>query len=124
MIDIRSWVLQAERINEDDEYTYANLARDLVDGLGWTAAVELAAALRGHVYGQPGGHPLHQDVKPLYDRLGWQQSALVAAWFRDSRNWPSSNPPPRKRPGGWPIAHHRPPGVTRRPANPENQEVP
>jgi hypothetical protein len=89
VIDVKSWALQAERIQEDDGYTYADLARDLVDGLGWTAAVDVAAALRGHVYGWPGDHALHNEVRPLYDRLGWEQAALLTAWFRDSRNRPT-----------------------------------
>lgn len=88
-VDVKHWLRQAERIREHDAYTYESLARDMVSRLGWTAGVDLAAALRGHVYGWPGGHPLHATVKPLYDRLGWQQSALVACWFRDARNRPT-----------------------------------
>ena len=83
------WVSRAERIRDGDGYTYAELARDLVDGLGWTAAADVACAIRGHVYGWPGDHTLHATVKPLYDRLGWQQAALVACWFRDARNRPT-----------------------------------
>lgn len=105
------WVSRAERIRDGDGYTYANLARDLVDGLGWTAALDVATALRGHVYGWPGEHSLHQDVRPLYDRLGWQQSALVACWFRDARNRPG------RRPGGWPAAAPAP-------STPERSESP
>lgn len=88
MIDTKHWLRQAERIGGDDEYTYASLARDLVDTLGWTAAADIACAVRGHVYGSPGDHALHTAVKPLYDGLGWEQSALLASWFRDARNRP------------------------------------
>ncbi|MCX4858948.1 hypothetical protein [Streptomyces canus] len=89
MTDLKPWIGRAERIRDGDGYTYESLARDMAAGLGWTAAVDLAAALRGHVYGSPGGHPLHQDVRPLYDRLGWEQAALLAAWFRDVSNRPT-----------------------------------
>ncbi|USQ86975.1 hypothetical protein NFX46_26630 [Streptomyces phaeoluteigriseus] len=88
-IDVKRWTSRADRIREDDGYTYESLARDLAGQLGWTTAVDLATALRGHVYGWSGGHPLHQDVKPLYDRLGWEQAALVAAWFRNANNQPT-----------------------------------
>ncbi|MDX3279095.1 hypothetical protein [Streptomyces scabiei] len=89
MIDIRSWVLQAERIQEDDEYAYADFAADLADQLGWTRALDVATALRSYVYGQPGGSELHQAVEPLYRRLGWEQAALLTAWFRDANNRPT-----------------------------------
>lgn len=102
MIDVKHWLRQAQRLDEDDAYTYAHLAHDLVARLGWMAAVDVAAALRAHVYGWPGGHPLHQDVRPLYARLGWEQAALVCAWFRNARNRPDGRP--KKRPGGWPAA--------------------
>jgi hypothetical protein len=92
VIDIASWVSRAERIRDGDGYTYSDLARDLVDVLGWTAAVQVAAALRGHVYGWPGEHPLHATVQPIYARLGWEQTALLACWFRDSRNFPQTTP--------------------------------
>ncbi|MER7574906.1 hypothetical protein [Streptomyces sp. NPDC126514] len=86
MTGFERWTSRADRIRDGDGYTYEDLARDMVDGLGWTAALDIATALRGHVYGWSGGHCLHQDVKPLYDRLGWEQAALLTAWFRDSRN--------------------------------------
>ncbi|MET7775369.1 hypothetical protein ABZU94_13900 [Streptomyces mirabilis] len=92
MIDMKPWVSRAERIRDSDGYTYADLARALVDGLGWTAAVNVATGLRGHVYGWPGGGELHTEVRPLYNRLGWEQAALLASWFRDSRNWPNRHP--------------------------------
>lgn len=107
MTGIERWTSRAERIRDGDGYTYADLAHDMVNALGWTAAVDLATALRGHVYGWPGEHSLHQEVKPLYDRLGWQQSALVACWFRDARNRPGARPkerPSGRQPGGWPVA--------------------
>ncbi|QFZ74007.1 hypothetical protein GFH48_12795 [Streptomyces fagopyri] len=88
MTGMERWTSRADRIRDGGGYTYASLARDLVDGLGWTAAVDLAAALRHHVYGQPGSHPLHVSVKPLYDRLGWEQAALLTSWFRNARNRP------------------------------------
>jgi len=88
-MDVERWLRQADRVRTGDEYTYADLARDLVHELGWPAALDVATALRAHVYGQPDGHPLHQDVKALYDRLGWEQAALVACWFRDVNNRPT-----------------------------------
>ncbi|MET7651556.1 hypothetical protein [Streptomyces sp. NPDC005486] len=87
-MDVKHWIKQAARVRQGDGYTYSDLARDLVDALGWTAAVHAAAALRGHVYGWPAEHPLHATVQPIYDRLGWEQAALLTAWFRDSRNFP------------------------------------
>lgn len=88
MTSFERWVNRADRIRDGDGYTYEDLARDMVDALGWTAAVDVAAAVRGHVYGWSGGHPLHASVKPLYNRLGWVQAALFASWFRDARNFP------------------------------------
>lgn len=99
-MDMKHWLKQADRISAADDYTYKSLAADLAQGLGWTDALDVATALRGHVYGWPGTHALHQAVKPLYDRLGWEQSALLAAWFRDARNRPGSRH--RRRAGGWP----------------------
>lgn len=90
MIDVKGWVLQAERIQEDDEYDYADFAADLVDQLGWTRALDVATALRSYVYGQPGSSDLHTAVRPLYNALGWQQAALVACWFRDANNRPDT----------------------------------
>lgn len=88
----------AERVRDDGSYTYEHFARDLVQRLSWTGAVDVATALRSHVYGSPGRSELQTDVRPIYDRLGWDQAALLASWFRDSRNWP------QKRSRGWPIA--------------------
>ncbi|MFG2473533.1 hypothetical protein [Streptomyces fagopyri] len=104
MIDIKHWTKQATRIGQDHEYTHASLARDLVHTLGWTTATDIACALRSYVYGSPGRTELHTVVRPLYDVLGWQQSALVACWFRDASNRPGTKKPPQKRPGGWPTA--------------------
>jgi hypothetical protein len=107
VIDVKSWALQAERIHEDDEYDYADFAADLVDQLGRTRALDVATALRSYVYGQPGSSDLHKAIEPLYRRLGWQQSALVACWFRDARNRPGARPqerPSGRRPGGWPAS--------------------
>lgn len=86
MIDVKHWLRQAQRIDADDEYTYVDFARDLVDCLGWTTALNVATALRGYVYGWSGGSELHTAVRPIYEALGWEQSALVACWFRDARN--------------------------------------
>lgn len=106
-VDVKHWLRQAERIREDDAYTYESFAAGLVDQLGWTRALDVATALRSYVYGQPGGSDLHKAVEPLYRRLGWQQAALVACWFRDARNRPDTRPqkrPSGRRPGGWPVA--------------------
>lgn len=104
MIDIKHWTNQADRIGIDSEYTYESLALDLVDRLGWTTAVDLAAAIRGHVYGTPSYSQLHTDARPIYDALGWEQAALLAAWFRDSRNWPGRKRTGQRLTGGWPAA--------------------
>lgn len=93
MTGVERWTSRAERIRDGDSYTYESLARDMVGALGWTAAVDLAAAVRSHVYSGSGGHSLHRDVKPLYEALGWEQAALLAAWFRDARNWPGTRRP-------------------------------
>lgn len=99
MTDIQRWVSRADRIRDGDGYTYESLALDLVDQLGWTRAVDVATGLRAHVYGWPGRSELHTAVRPIYQALGWEQSALVCAWFRDARNWPGT----KKRPRGWPV---------------------
>ncbi|MEU5112015.1 hypothetical protein AB0G64_10980 [Streptomyces longwoodensis] len=44
--------------------------------------------MRGYVYGQPNPGPYREDAEALFTRLGWEQAALLASWFRDSRNWP------------------------------------
>ncbi|MFJ8349728.1 hypothetical protein ACIQ9J_25870 [Streptomyces sp. NPDC094153] len=89
-MDIKPWLALADRVRADSAYGYADFARDLVGQLTWRGAVDVATALRGHVYGHPGGNELHKAVEPLYRRLGWQQSALIACWFRDARNWPAT----------------------------------
>lgn len=110
-MSVERWFSRAERIRDSDGYTYTDFARNLVDALGWTAAADIATALRGHVYGWTGGHALHAAVRPLYDRLGWEQSALVCAWFRNLNNRP------RKRAPGWP-------GPMPVPSTPERSESP
>ncbi|MEV6833601.1 hypothetical protein AB0N17_03560 [Streptomyces sp. NPDC051133] len=97
-MDVKHWITQAERLRTEDAYTYQHFARDLTRQLTWTGAVDVATALRGHVYGWTGSHPLHKEIEPLYTRLGWEQAALIAAWFRNERNRP------QRRPGGWPAA--------------------
>ncbi|MFE2530413.1 hypothetical protein [Streptomyces sp. NPDC059371] len=106
-MDITHWTQQAKRISYEDAYTYRQLAQDLTRQLTWTGATDVATALRGHVYGWTSSHPLHKDVKPLYDALGWEQAALIAAWFRNL-----DNKPQRRRPGGWPTTS----SVTKEPA--------
>ena len=91
-MDIKPWLALADRVRESDGYTHADLSRDLALQLTWHGAVDVATALRSHVYGQPGHSELHEAVKPLYARLGWEQSALVAAWFRNLDNRPQANP--------------------------------
>lgn len=88
MTNIERWVSRADRIRDGDGYTYADLAQDMADTLGWTTAVDVAAAIRSHVYSWPGEHGLHATVRPLYDRLGWEQAALLTSWFRNARNRP------------------------------------
>ncbi|SMF64543.1 hypothetical protein [Streptomyces sp. Amel2xC10] len=99
-MDNKNWLTLADRVRADsDDYSHAELARDLARQLTWHGAIDIATALRSFVYGQPGGSELHKTVEPLYRRLGWEQSALVACWFRDARNQPG-----QRRPGGWPVA--------------------
>lgn len=101
-MNIQSLIPLAERVLNDAAYTYEHFALDLIQQLAWTGAVDVATALRSHVYGSSGRSELHAGARALYDRLGWQQSALVACWFRDCRNWPNTSKPPRKRPSGRP----------------------
>lgn len=101
-MDTKHWLTLADRVRAEGAYGYADFARDLVRQLAWHGALDVATALRSYVYGQPGGSELHKAVEPIYQRLGWQQSALVACWFRDARNWPGARP--GRRPGGWPTA--------------------
>lgn len=119
-MDTKHWLTLADRLRAEGAYDYAEFARDLAAQLTWPGALDVATALRSFVYGQPGGSDLQRVVEPLYRRLGWQQSALVACWFRDSRNWPSAQhkkrpdgspaaerlelPTSGRRPGGWPTA--------------------
>jgi hypothetical protein len=106
-MDTKRWLTLADQVREGGDYTHADLARDLASQLTWHGAVDVATALRSYVYGQPGSSDLHKDVEPLYRRLGWQQSALVACWFRDSRNWPQQQP--KRRAPGWPGPMPAPP---------------
>ncbi|MFD9651731.1 hypothetical protein [Streptomyces mirabilis] len=64
----------------------------LIEQHGWDRAVQIATAVRGHVYSQPNAGPYRDDAEGIYNRLGWEQAALLAAWFRDSRNWPKKRP--------------------------------
>ncbi|MEH0587401.1 hypothetical protein QA942_26275 [Streptomyces sp. B21-106] len=85
---------------------YRTLAAALVGEHGWDRATLIATAVRGYVYGRPDPGPHREDAEALYRQLGWEQSALLTAWFRDSRNWPNNQPKPRtsgRRPGGWPA---------------------
>lgn len=89
-MDTKRWLTLADRVRADgDDYSHADLAQDLAQQLTWLGALDVATALRSFVYGQPGGSDLHKAVEPLYRRLGWQQSALVACWFRDANNRPT-----------------------------------
>ncbi|MEW2272183.1 hypothetical protein [Streptomyces griseofuscus] len=67
---------------------YQALAAVLIEEHGWGRAVLIATAVRGYVYGQPNPGPHRDEAEKLYARLGWEQAALLAAWFRDARNWP------------------------------------
>ncbi|MFF7754372.1 hypothetical protein ACFZCP_35235 [Streptomyces sp. NPDC007971] len=64
------------------------VAAALIKQHGWDRAIFVATAVRGYVYGQPNPGPHRDEAEKLYGQLGWEQSALLAAWFRDSRNWP------------------------------------
>lgn len=89
-MDMKPWLERADRVGAEDAYGYADLARDLAQQLTWRGALDVATALRSYVYGQPGSSELHKAVEPLYRRLGWQQSALIACWFRDANNRPTA----------------------------------
>ncbi|MEU0069546.1 hypothetical protein ABZ027_08375 [Streptomyces sp. NPDC006332] len=67
------------------------VAAALVEEHGWTRATLIATAVRGHVYDRPDPGPYRDEAETLYRRLGWEQAALLAAWFRDSRNWPTTS---------------------------------
>lgn len=103
-MDIKPWLERADHVRAEGDYSHAELARDLARQLTWHGALDVATALRSFVYGQPGGSDLHKAVEPLYRRLGWEQAALLTAWFRDSRNWPGPKRTGRRLPGGWPVA--------------------
>lgn len=100
-MDTKHWLSLADRVRAEGAYGYADFARDLARQLTWPGALDVATALRSFVYGQPGGTDLHTAVRPLYERLGWEQAALLAAWFRDARNFPARKAPQRR--GGWPT---------------------
>jgi len=118
--DLKPWIKRAANLDRDDTTPYATFSQDLVSALGWTAATDIATAIRSHVYGTPEHSDLHAAVRPIYDALGWQQSALVACWFRDHRNRADERtkqhtgrqpvaarlelPTSGRRPGGWPVA--------------------
>lgn len=88
-MDMRPWLERADRVRAQGTYGHADFARDLARQLTWHGALDVAAALRSYVYGQPGGSDLHKAVEPVYRRLGWEQAALVACWFRDANNRPT-----------------------------------
>lgn len=86
---------------------YQTLADTLIEERGWDHAVFLVTAVRGYVYGSPNPGPYRDEAEAIYKRLGWEQSALLASWFRDARNRPDTRPkkrPSGRRPGGWPAA--------------------
>jgi hypothetical protein len=85
----------------DERASFKAVAGALIEQHGWQRAVLIATAVRGYVYDQPAPGPYREDAQQIYDRLGWEQAALLAAWFRDSRNWPAK-PAPKKRASGWP----------------------
>lgn len=69
---------------------YRTVAAALVEDRGWDRAVQLATAVRGYVYGSPNPGPYRDEAETIYKRLGWEQAALLAAWFRDFRNHPQT----------------------------------
>ncbi|MFD5227421.1 hypothetical protein ACFWJ5_02540 [Streptomyces qaidamensis] len=74
-------------LNAEREF-FRRIAAALVEQHGWDRAVLIATAVRGYVYDRPEPGPYRDDAEKIYDRLGWEQAALLASWFRDSRNWP------------------------------------
>lgn len=82
----------------DEPDSFRAVAALLVEHHGWDRATFIATAVRGYVYSQPNPGPYRDDAESIYNRLGWEQAALLAAWFRDSRNWP------QERSGRRPVA--------------------
>lgn len=86
---IDRWLPQVEQIREEaGGYTFECLAVAMILELGWCAAAKTAEALepyiRGWGYKEEG---LQADVAPLYNLLGWEQSALLHAWFDNLDNY-------------------------------------
>ncbi|MGA5371411.1 hypothetical protein ACPCSD_10065 [Streptomyces griseoincarnatus] len=74
----------------DKPSLYQALAAGLVDKYGWDRATFIATAVRGYVYGQPNPGPYRNEAEAIYKRLGWEQAALLAAWFRNLNNRPDN----------------------------------
>lgn len=72
----------------DGRDLFRAVATALIEQHGWARAALIATAVRGYVYDRPDPGPYRDDAQQIYDRLGWEQAALLASWFRDSRNWP------------------------------------
>lgn len=86
--DIEPWLAEAARIREQDGgYTFESLAVAMVLKLGWGPAAEIADALEGHVRSWWVEPHLAATTTPLYELLGWEQSALLRAWFSNLENY-------------------------------------
>ena len=86
--DIEPWLTEAARIREEaGGYTFESLAVAMVLKVGWGPAAQIADALKRHVRGwwiEPGPA---STVAPLFDLLGWEQAALLHAWFEHLENY-------------------------------------
>ena len=70
--------------DEDAVDLYESLSCDLCHRWGWEPAAALADKIRLAAEGLGAGSA---DGERLYGLLGWQQAALLAAWFKDLRNY-------------------------------------
>ncbi|MFI2367274.1 hypothetical protein [Streptomyces sp. NPDC018833] len=88
--DITPWLAEAARIRDEaGGYTFESLAVAMILKLGWFQAAGIAGALEPHVRGWGWGLQSEQGraVAPLFEILGWEQSALLLAWFNNLENY-------------------------------------
>jgi hypothetical protein len=88
-IGIDCWLTEAVRIREEaGGYTFESLAVAMILKLGWPAAAKTADSLKPFVRGW---YVTDDDrrvaVGPLFELLGWEQSALLHAWFDNLDNY-------------------------------------
>ncbi|MGV9242638.1 hypothetical protein [Streptomyces sp. NPDC003710] len=85
---IDQWLTEATKIREQDGgYTFESLAVAMVLKLGWPAAAKIADHLESYVRGWYVEEGPRAEAAPLYELLGWEQSALLHAWFANLDNY-------------------------------------